>query len=40
MVIKVTVLVDAVSSRSKIDMDIALKNMEKAGAHLSTFECE
>lgn len=37
---KVTVLVDAVSSRSKIDMDIALKNMEKAGAHLSTFECE
>ena len=37
---KVTVLVDAVSSRSNIDMDIALKNMEKAGAHLSTFECE
>ena len=35
---KVTVLVDCISSRSKLDTEVAVKNMEKAGASLSTFE--
>ena len=37
---RVTVLVDGVSSRSTLDKDVALRNLEKKGAHLSTFECE
>lgn len=35
---KVTVLVDCISSRSKEDKQVAIGNMEKAGANLSTFE--
>jgi hypothetical protein len=36
----VTVLVDCVSSRSNLDRDVALANMQRSGARLSTFECE
>ncbi|MCM8531453.1 MAG: isochorismatase family protein [Lentisphaeraceae bacterium] len=34
----VTVLVDCISSRSEEDRQVAIRNMEKAGASLSTFE--